>query len=97
MQGHFIALTHNLMLLLGETLKSEEQIEDELELKRRKPRRELERESGRKRRFADDLSMWLLRATQRGVKFIRWLRAQLRHPSSWSQACASLTALYARL
>ena len=97
MQGHFIALTHNLMLLLGEVIKSEEQIEDEPELKRRKARRELERKSARKRSFADGLSIWLLRATQRGVKFIRWLRAQLRHPSSWSQACTALTALYARL
>jgi hypothetical protein len=97
MQGHFIALAHNLMLWLGEILKSEERIEDEPELNRRKNRRELERRSGRKRSFTADLSMWLLRATQRGVKFIRWLRAQLRNPSSWSQACAALTALYARL
>ncbi len=97
MQGHFIALAHNLMLLLGEALKSEDQIEDKPELKRRKARRELERESGRKRRFVDGLSIWLLRATQRGVKFIRWLRAQLRNPTSWPQARVALTALYARL
>jgi hypothetical protein len=97
MQGHFIALAHNLMLLLGEMLKTEEQIEDKPELKRRKARRELERKSGAKRSFVDGLSMWLLRATQRGVKFIRWLRAQLHHPSSWQQACAALATLYARL
>ena len=97
MQGHFIALAHNLMLLLGEALRSEHQIEDFEELKRRRIRREKEQESGRKRKFVAGLSTWLQRATQRGVKFIRWLRAQLRQPTSWDQACASLTALYARL
>ena len=60
MQGHFIALVHNLMLLLGEALKSEEAIEDEPELKHRKALRELERESGRKRKFVDGLSIWLI-------------------------------------
>lgn len=97
MQGHFIALAHNLMLLLGEGLKGDEQIEDEPELKRRKARREKEQQSGQKRHFVHELSIWLVRATQRGVKFIRWLRAQLRNPTSWSQACVALTALYARL
>ena len=97
MQGHLIAIAHNLMLLLSEALKSEHQIEDVVELKRRKIRRKREQESGRKRKFVDGLSIWLQRATQRGVKFIRWLRAQLRRPASWEQACASLTALYARL
>ena len=97
MQGHFIALAHNLMLLLSERLKKEEGIEDLEEQKRRKQRRAKEEQSGATRRFANELASWLLRATQRGVKFIRWLRAQLRNPSSWKAACTALSTLYARL
>ncbi len=96
MQGHFIALAHNLMLLLDRILKDEEGIEDELELKRRKTRREKERQSESENRFAKELTGWLHRATQRGVKFIRWLRAQLRIPRSWRASCEALAQLYAR-
>ena len=97
MQGHFIALAHNLMLLLDEKLKTEEKIEDFEEQKRRKRRRATEQENGAKRTFVEELSGWLLRSTQRGVKFIRWLRVQLRSAASWAQSCESLTLLYAQL
>jgi hypothetical protein len=97
MQGHFIALAHNLLLILSDRLQKEEGIEDFKKQDRRRQRRTKEEESGATRSFAKELANWLLRATQRGVKFIRWLRAQLRHPTSWSAACAALTRLYARL
>ena len=96
MQGHFIALTHNLMILLNRHLE-QEGVQDLKEQKRRKKRREKEGKNRRDRKFVEGLSIWLRRATQRGVKFIRWLRVQLRTPTSWSQACASLTTLYSHL
>ena len=37
-------------------------------------------------RWADCLLEWLQRITQRGVKFIRWLRAQLLVPCPWDEA-----------
>jgi len=96
MQGHFIAITHNLMLLLDRVLKNKEGIENRPELERRKSRRKKESQGRVEKRFAEEFSGWLLRATQRGVKFIRWLRAQLRTPRSWTAACATLAQLYAR-
>ena len=40
---------------------------------------------------------WLHRSTQRGLKFIRWLRAQLVQKTSWRKSCEALNALYSRL
>jgi hypothetical protein len=47
-------------------------------------------------RWADCLRGWLQRFTQRGVKFIRWLRAQLLVRCPWDEACARLRVIYAR-
>lgn len=61
-----------------------------------KARRKKDRGSEAQNRFAEELSGWLVRATQRGVKFIRWLRAQLRISRSWRESCEALTQIYAR-
>lgn len=97
MQGHFIALAHNLMLLLENSLRTEEGIFDLPEQKRRLARREEENKKADRHSELWCLRDWLHRSTQRGVKFIRWLREQLRHRPSWRKSCEALALLYARL
>ena|GEM_PF-195501 len=46
--------------------------------------------------WPQNLRRWLLRLTQRGVKFIRWLRTQLLFNRPWSQACEQLRQIYQR-
>jgi len=97
MQGHFIAMAHNLMLLLENDLRTDEGIFNRPEQIRRLSRREKENEKADRCWELWCLRDWLHRSTQRGVKFIRWLREQLAHRPSWRQSCEALSLLYARL
>lgn len=99
MQAQFICLAHNLMRLLEDKL-AKEGIGNATEIKRRAGRSD-EPPVGAGAapsppRWADCLREWLQRFTQRGVKFIRWLRAQLLVPCPWDEACARLRLIYAR-
>lgn len=97
MQGHFVAMTHNLMMLIENDLRNQEGIFDKPELERRILRRKKESKKANRKWDQECWQDWLHRSTQRGVKFIRWLRAQLSHHNSWSQSCDALSRLYARL
>lgn len=98
MQAQFICLAHNLMLLLEDKLAAEG-VGNAAEIKRRAGRSRPPAGDGpapSQSRWADCLLGWLQRFTQRGVKFIRWLRAQLLVPCPWDEACARLRLIYAR-
>ena len=98
MQAQFICLAHNLMRLLEDKLAGEG-VGNATEIKRRAGRSGPPRVDGADSspsRWADCLREWLQRFTQRGVKFIRWLRAQLLVPCPWDEACARLRLIYAR-
>jgi len=98
MQAQFICLAHNLMRLLEDKLAGEG-IGNGSETKRRAARSGPPPGDGAAPsppRWADCLREWLQRFTQRGVKFIRWLRAQLLVPCPWDEACARLRLTYAR-
>jgi len=99
MQAQFICMAHNLMRLLEDRL-AEEGIGNAIEIKRRAGRSGApptgDGAVSTQPRWADCLREWLQRFTQRGVKFIRWLRAQLLVPCPWDQACARLRVIYAR-
>ena len=97
MQGHFIAMTHNLMLLLDQQLREKEGITNEPDQKRRIARRAEEGQKAGRLNESLALRDWLHRSTQRGLKFIRWLRAQLVQKTSWRKSCEALNTLYSRL
>ena len=90
MQARFICLARNLMRLLEDTLAAEG-IGNATETTRRAGRSgppSGDRVESSPPRWADCLRQWLQRFTQRGVKVIRWLRAQLLVPCPWDEACA---------
>ena len=99
MQAQFICMAHNLMRLL-EVKLAEEGIGNAIEIKRRAGRSGApptgDRDVSTQPRWADCLREWLQRLTQRGVKFIRWLRAQLLSECPWDEACTRLRVIYAR-
>ena len=96
MQGHLTALAHNLMLILEQQLRESEVSEDPVEKKRREKRRQKERLSSGWVTELKELAVWLGRSTQRGLKFIRWLRGQFHSAASWAESCGRLSQIYAR-
>jgi len=96
MQGHFIALTHNLMLKLDFKLQTLEKIQDSVEETRRKTRRKSEDQKAGRRCDLRAFTRWATRSTQRGLKFIRWLRVVMRNQSSWAESCTQLRLIYLR-
>ncbi len=97
MQAHFICMAHNLMLLQEHKLAVEHQITDTAETKRKTRRLEKERkvvlDKGMK---LPPALQSLQRVTQRGIKFIRWLRMFLFSPAPWCHMLATLRTLYQR-
>jgi hypothetical protein len=97
-QGRFAALTENLLILYERRLEREHGIQNEAEDRRREQRlgwaARMARSAGR------TLSLVLLRArqaTQRSVKFIRWLQGELFSKLAEALAVARLRQLYATL
>ncbi len=95
MQAQFICLTHNLMLILEKHL-NQEGIENRIEDNRRNKR--LSKTLSQNNFIKEDLPVFLStskRATQRSVKFIRWLRNSLDTNTSWRDALGPLRRIYA--
>lgn len=97
-QGQLVALTHNLLLMYEARLEREHGVTNTAEDARRQERK---REAGRTARQAGRALSPLLgracRATQRSVKFMRWLRQALRENLAEACAVPRLTQLYASL
>jgi hypothetical protein len=97
-QAHMIALTHNLLLNYEQELEDRHQVSNGPEDRRRVQRSEaMRRQCARERMPVSRLLLLGRRATQRGVKFIRWLRQSLRDRLAEALAVDRLRALYARL
>lgn len=97
-QAHMIALTHNLLLNYEQELEDRHQVSNGPEDRRRVQRSEtMRRQCARERMPVSRLLLLGRRATQRGVKFIRWLRQSLRDRLAEALAVARLKALYSRL
>jgi hypothetical protein len=95
MQAQFVCMAHNLMLILEDCLQKEG-IENEIENDRRNKR--LEKVLANSKISNDKLPTFLIkpkRATQRSVKFIRWLRNHLYANASWREALGPLKRIYA--
>ena len=93
-QGQLVALTHNLLLIYEARLEREHGVSNEAEDERRQERhRELRRTARAADRPLTTLRTGLRRATQRSVKFLRWLRPALRENLTEAAAVPRLTQL----
>jgi hypothetical protein len=98
MQSHFVAMTHNLLLLFERYLKTEKGIENTAELNRRQKREEAqEKDLAQKSESVPLIYRILSRFTQASFKLIRWLRAYWRNTTSPERAYDALHLLYAKL
>jgi hypothetical protein len=95
MQAQFVCIAHNLMLILEGCIEKEG-IGNEIENNRRNKRLEkalVSSKVGNKK--LPNFLVQPKRATQRSVKFIRWLRNHLFMNTSWRQALGPLQRIYA--
>lgn len=97
-QAQMIALTHNLLLIYEQELEVQHGITNQAEDRRRAERIErAEKECARKGTPLSELVLLPRRATQRSVKFIRWLRRAIREELAEAAALVHLRHLYASL
>lgn len=97
MQSHFVAIVHNLLLLLQDG-QQQQGVENTAEIQRRQKR--LEQQEGELKKTGQTLPLiytLLQRFTQATYKLIRWLRAHWHQPTSLPQALLQLRSLYAKL
>ena len=99
LRGHpLVALTHNLLMIYETRLEEEHGVSNEAEDERRQQRVEqLNRSVRQAGRELSSLRLGVRRATQRSVKFVRWLRQALRENLAEGDAVPRLTSLYATL
>ena len=97
-QAQFVALTHNLLLIYESQLEKEHGVanaaEDQRRAARQAERRAYLQATGRE---ISSLVICARRATQRSVKFLRWLRHCLHERLTEEAAVPRLKALYASL
>ena len=95
MQAQFVCIAHNLMLILEGCIEKEG-IVNHIENNRRSTRLKevLTNTKTGKKKLPDFLTQ-PKRATQRSVKFIRWLRNHLFMDTSWREALGPLQRIYA--
>ena len=94
-----MALTHNLLLIYEHRLEQHHAVSNAAEDRRRAKRvAELQRISAQAGRATSTLLSSARRASQRSVKFIRWLRRHaLQENLTEAAAVPRLTTLYASL
>ena len=97
-QAQFLALTHNLLLLYEQTLENKHGLTNQAEDQRRRERiAESAEATAAAGHPLSTLVLQTRKATQRSVKFIRWLRRSLRDQLTEATAVFHLKALYANL
>ena len=97
-QAQMIALTHNLLLCYEQDLEQRHEVTNTAEDQRRSQRIESAKQACAAMRWPiSSLVVEARRATQRSVKFIRWLRHAIRDRLTEAIAVARLKALYAAL
>jgi hypothetical protein len=97
MQAHFVAIVHNLLLLLQDW-QAQQGVENTAELQRREKRQAAqETELQKTGRTLPLLYTVLQRFTQATFKLIRWLRVHWHRPTPLPQALLQLRSLYAKL
>ena len=97
-QALFVAITHNLLLRYEHTLETQHGVTNAAEDQRRAQRTEtMARQCAAAGQRLSALVVQARRATQRSVKFVRWLRQSLRDQAAEARAVPRLMALYATL
>ena len=95
-QAQFTYLLHNLMVSLEEELSENSELCDKREITRRKNRHKAliqrVKENGKQLPLAQQI---VPQATQRTLRFIRWLRNHCWIQTSWPQAQTALKRIYA--
>ena len=97
MQAQFVALVHNLLLLVQD-LHLQQGVANVAESQRKQKR--LKQQEAALEQTQQTLPLiykTLQRFTQAAFKLIRWLRAHWHQPTSLQQALLQLRALYAKL
>ena len=93
-QAQFIALAHNLLILLERDLENEEGITDEKVKRKRASAMALsELQAVKANRVPNPLVAQASRVTQRSLQFIRWLRWALTMNTPWTDAVENLRPL----
>lgn len=95
-QAHalFLCLTHNLMLLIENELKTKEGMQDTVEPKKQKTRAKTKIKGWRKKLTPSFINSFFKRATQRTCRFIRWLRASLSKRLTYRQSLIELADVW---
>ena len=97
MQAHFVAIVHNLLLLLQDW-QQQQGVENTAEIQRRQKRLDQQQSDLAKTGQTLPLVYRILqRFTQATFKLIRWLRAHWHQATSLPQALHQLRSLYAKL
>jgi hypothetical protein len=97
-QGQLVAITHNLMLLYEGRLENDHGVTNTAEDERREKRAaEITKVAAAAGRPRSSLLLIARKATQRSVKFVRWLRHAIRDDLAEAVAAPRLAALYATL
>ena len=97
-QAQFLILTHNLMLIYEQWLESRHGVENQAEDQRRNQRTaQMIKTAAKQGTPISTLVIQTRRATQRSVKFVRWLRQSLRDQLAEATAVLQLKLLYAKL
>ncbi len=97
MQAHFVAIVHNLLLLLQDG-HQQQGVENTAEIQRRQKR--LEQQQSDLQQTGQTLPLLYTlfqRFTQATFKLIRWLRIHWHQPTSLPQALLQLRSIYAKL
>ena len=97
MQAHFVAIVHNLLLLLQDW-HQQQGVANTAEIQRRQKR--LDQQKSELEKTGQPLPLVyhiLQRFTQATVKLIRWLRVHWHQSTSLAQALLQLRSLYAKL
>jgi len=97
MQAHFVAIGHNLLLLLQD-LHQQQGVANTAESQRKQKRlKQQETELAKTHQTLPLIYKTLQRFTQATFKLIRWLRSHWHQPTSLPQALLQLRSLYAKL
>jgi hypothetical protein len=97
-QAQFIAITHNLLLAYEQKLESQHGVTNQAEDQRREKRIQAAVTACNKTgQSLSSLVVTARRATQRSVKFIRWVRQAIRDHAAETAAVLRLMNLYATL
>jgi len=92
--ANFLCLTHKLMLLLEDHLRKNEKMEDQVEPKKKLIRARSLHSNRKPSTQMSFINGFFTRATQRTVRFIRWLRHGLSHQLLYRNSLAELAIVW---